>query len=730
MNTPSEEQQYIIDHILTGKNVIVDACAGSGKSTTILNVATQCSHRHILQCTYNKQLRLDVEEKVKELKIPNLVVHNYHSLAKAFYSKDGHTDTGIREILSKQMCPLKEIPSFDIIVIDEAQDMTKLYFELLIKFTIDMPNDFFQLLILGDKMQGLYEFKGSDIRFLTLGHSCWEDHHKLKNKEFEFCTLKMSYRITNEMSHFVNNAMLGHERLWACREGPKVVYVRKDRYSMETNVVATIMQLIANGAKYSDFFCLNASIKNSRFYNPVRKIENLLAEKGIPCFIPNDETNEQLDNRVIDRKVVFTTFHSVKGRQRKYVIVFGFDDSYFHFYARNLPTDTCPNTLYVACTRGTQQLIVLESKENVDSRPLPFLQMSHMEMKSVPYIHFQGDPMTFAPLKKEKKEETEIKREVTPTELIRFIPDHILDIITPIVQDVFSVIQPPEDISLVHELHEIPSVIETKMQYYEDVSDINGIALPIMFFDKLRQTQIPVLQNIIDMNVRNMGQGKHTYLQQEAENMPSTCETTADYLYLANLSIATHERLYSKLKMIGKDEYTWLSDQVIQSCFHRMEQVVGPECRNDRKWTPERTIIRYSDDMDHHYIDQLVRKEMEDKTTLYRFCARVDLMTPDSIWELKCTSELSFDHKLQLIIYTWLYYMKYPEEKRQKKTRKSFLFNIKTGELLELNASIDQLSYVVIQLLQGKFHRDKYKDDPTFIEEMKISMNRLINPTT
>ena len=726
MNEASEEQQLIINHILEGKNVVVDACAGSGKSTTILNLAKQCTHMHILDCTYNRNLRLDVEAKVEELNITNLVVHNYHSLAKAFYSKDGHTDTGIREVLSQQMKPIKEIPCFQLIVIDEAQDMTKLYFELVLKFTNDMPNDAFQVLILGDKMQGLYEFKGSDIRFLTLGHLCWEDHPKLSSTQFEFCTLKMSYRITNEMSHFVNQAMIGEERLLACREGPPVLYVRKDRYSMETSVVATIMQLIANGANYDDFFCLNASIKNSRFYNPVRKIENMLAERGVPCYIPNDETNAQLDNRVIERKVVFTTFHSVKGRQRKYTLVFGFDDSYFHFYARNLCPQTCPNTLYVACTRATDRLIVLESKENTDSRPLPFLTMSHMDMKKKPYIQFQGDPMTFAPMKKQKKADSELKREITPTELIRFIPDHVLDIITPVVQQIFSVIEPPETTLQLASENEIPSVIETKKQYFEDVSDINGIALPIMFFDHLRQSQEPVLQNIIDMNIRNMGSGKHGYLQKEAQDMPRTCTSTSDYLYLANLSIATQERLYSKLKMIGRDEYEWLSETVIQNCFHRLNHVVASECTTETRWMPERTIIRYSDDLDHHYIDEFVRENMEDKTTLYRFCARVDLMTQESIWELKCTSELSFDHKLQLIIYTWLYYMRMPEDKREKKKRNSYLFNIKTGEWLSLNASLEQLSFVMLQLLHGKFHRDKYKTDDEFVNEIKDCVKTLL----
>ena len=39
MNSVSDEQNEIILKIISGENVMVDACAGSGKSTTILSTA-------------------------------------------------------------------------------------------------------------------------------------------------------------------------------------------------------------------------------------------------------------------------------------------------------------------------------------------------------------------------------------------------------------------------------------------------------------------------------------------------------------------------------------------------------------------------------------------------------------------------------------------------------------------------------------------------------------------
>jgi len=75
MNAVSDEQQNIITHIKDGKNVQVDACAGSGKSTTILSAAKAMPEKTFLLITYNKSLRKEIKEKVDELGLKNITVH-------------------------------------------------------------------------------------------------------------------------------------------------------------------------------------------------------------------------------------------------------------------------------------------------------------------------------------------------------------------------------------------------------------------------------------------------------------------------------------------------------------------------------------------------------------------------------------------------------------------------------------------------------------------------------
>ena len=724
MNTPSAEQQVIINHIQQGKNVIVDACAGSGKSTTILSCALVLRDKKVLQLTYNKTLRHEVQEKVVELQIPNMEVHTYHSLAYNYYHHDGQMDNGIRRIIRDNINPKTKLPEFDLLVVDEAQDMTNVYYRLLLKFIQDSQRPF-QVMILGDKMQGLYDFKGADTRFLTFGQQCWQDVPLLVSNEFVCCTLKTSYRITVPMARFVNNALLDEKRLWAVKQGSPVMYARRDNFATAKCIVAQIAYLIEQGAVYEDFYILAGSIKG-KF---IKNLENMLVERNIPCYLPSQENQDQLDKRIIHQKVVFSTFHSVKGRQRKYVFVLGFDDSYFKYYARNLPIDICPNTMYVACTRGLERLYVFEKSGHEQDAPLPFLKMSHsMMMKSeVDYINFQGTSMGLKVVPKENDPtKKKYRYNVFVTDLIKFLSEPTLDIISPIVDRLFvkidtTTMDPYEDqeTEYIFEEIEIQGVKQTRTEHYEDVSDINGIVLPMLFYDHLQDGQQKcILQNLVRLAMTDVPKDKHTFLHKMVETMPEQCENISDYLFVANLCTSVQEKLYSKLKQINRDEYDWLDQDVVDVCLRQLERVVGPECRS-QTWTAEKSIIMQSSDIDHYYIDRFVSELLKDEGIVYRIGARVDLMTDTSIWEMKCTSNLTIDHKLQLILYMWIWNMTVHPSEWPKHSKTGYLFNIKNGELLRLETCMEDMNKIVSEILKDKYKKTIPKTDDEFLDMIR-----------
>lgn len=714
----SDEQQYILNTVKEGHNVMVDAVAGTGKTTLILSIAREMSNKQILQLTYNSSLRKDVKETVEKNDIQNLTVHTYHSLAKRYYLSTGYTDTEIRRLLFKNL-PLKENSTkYDMIVLDECQDMTLLYFQLMVKFIKDLDTNI-QLLILGDYMQGLYDFKGADIRFLTLADKVWDGLTNLNQPGFQKRTMKMSFRITNQMCSFVNNVMLGEDRMNACRNGDVVTYVRNSRNNISRVVYGEITKLLEKGVKPSEIFVLGGSVKGAN--SNIRRLENTLVEKDIPCHVPMLE-GEKMDDRVIDGKVVFSTFHSVKGRQRKYVFVVGFDNAYFRFNARTLPRDICPNTLYVAATRATEGLYLLESDNFSTDRPLEFLKKSHVEMKKCDYIHFKGNHQSIFQDEETYDLNNNIvkKHIITPTDLVKFISESVIETISPIIDRIF--IKETDEPDII----DIPSIIETRKGYVEEVSDLNGIAIPCIYYDYLKETfsetdedfenisRGNVLFDVIDRGVEKMKKNDHIFLREIVKNLPEKIETTNDYLYVANVSVAVQETLYFKLKQIEPDEYNWLTDDMVLSCKNRLRQVIGPDCENHMP-SIEDTIIHESSEEQHEKVDEYLRTIFDDSQR-FRFTGRVDLISETIAWELKCTSEITIEHLVQVIIYEWLWKMRHsytqPYEEKVFK-----IFNIKTGEILRLDASMDDLHIIMTTLLKGRFQEPIKKDDDEFIED-------------
>jgi len=716
MDQLSDEQKHILFQIKKGYNIVVNAVAGTGKTTLILSIPLIAPRKKIFQLTYNKSLKCEVREKIENSGIKNITIHTYHSLAKKYYADDAHVDSGIKRIIENNTSPKIPLPKVDILITDENQDMTFLYFCFMIKFARDLGCKL-QIICLGDNMQGLYEFKGSDVRFLTYAEDIWKNHPNLRTKKFVKCTMLTSYRITNQMCSFINDVLIGEERMRACRDGIKVQYIRNSKYNVQLIVCAEIIKLLESGVKPNEIFILGPSVKGQ--YSNIRRLENILVEKNIPCHVPMLE-NTNFDERVIDGKIVFATFHTVKGRQRPYVFVVNFDNSYFKYYAKNLSRDICPNTIYVACTRATNGLFLLESNENPDDRPLEFLNMNHVEMKQQEYIQFRGIQQSI--FRDSEESNSKLVNNLTPTEMIKFIPESILDDLTNLLDKIF--IKEP---LMKYELN-IPTIIETRQGFFEEVSDLNGIAIPAMYYDFLLQawnenSVSSIMNDILNTNIENIKEIKNVFLKNILENLPKKIETISDYLYLSNICLAIQESLYFKLKQIEPDEYNWLSEDIVMECKNRLRNVVGKDCQNEIPKIEE-YIIYSSMDEQHVLIDNLLANVFPGQK--FRFSARVDIITEKTLWELKCTSETSNDHKLQLVIYAWLWNMRVNSDGFQNKNEKKFkIYNIKTNELLTLNASIEELNYIIISILKGKYQKTKEKTLEEFLYDCDNAMNKL-----
>ncbi len=78
MKLTKEQEEIINSSELSFK---INAVAGSGKTTTLLEYAKKNSHLKILYLAYNKSLQISLQEKLKDYNLPFLHVSTIHSLA-------------------------------------------------------------------------------------------------------------------------------------------------------------------------------------------------------------------------------------------------------------------------------------------------------------------------------------------------------------------------------------------------------------------------------------------------------------------------------------------------------------------------------------------------------------------------------------------------------------------------------------------------------------------------
>jgi len=681
MPVPSEEQREIVTSVIQGNNVCVDAVAGSGKTTAILFIGQAIPNKRIAVITYNSRLKTETRDKVKKEGLTNMKVHSYHSYGKMYYMDPCLTDTELIKIIESNTAPLIS-PKFDIFILDEAQDMTPIYFKFVCKAFRDSGAK--QFVVLGDHLQCIYDFpqKGADVRFLTLAEHIYPSPVQWVKR-----TLHTSYRLTKAMEFFVNNCMLGYPRMKTSDAKAKcqpVKYLTGDPFDKIPKYICEEihMLLLTKVCKPDDIFILAPSIRTKNESNPVKRLENELVKQGFPCYVPFSD-DEELKEQVLHGKIVFSSFHQSKGLERKYVFILSFSAS-FYFTFRDATRTVCPPLLYVAATRATECLYLCgEDKSN---SPLPFLNMDTL-ISSKEYID------VIAVSKKRKGEtppptppdDVMILKRVT--DLIRFMPEQtVMFIMDLCCMKVLT--QPSQAI-------QIESFIQTGGGLTEAVADLNGIAIPTIYEHRFRRS-ISIQDDIKEQFISQLQ--KDSIVDDELRiNMESALKEPSkpeDYLLLANVYSAYKSGFLFKVKQIKK--YNWLPVKTMETLLDNLIQTVGKENTHQ---TFEHTLSLIG------YIWRKRTLQIE---------GRADLVDSNTLWELKCVDSIKAEHCIQLALYAWLWQK---VEYETKGRRRFCIHNIRTGEVQELQG-IHNLDYIMEAVLDSHFRTADKIDDDTFIKKV------------
>ena len=660
----SNEQHDIINKLIQKNNVIVNAVAGSGKTTVLLFLAEIYKNKNILQITYNKQLKLEVREKAKKLNLKNIDIHTYHSLALRFYDDKCFTDEGIIDVIANKK-NIKWSQQYDYIIIDEVQDMTPNYYELVCKFMGDLyyKNP---ILILGDSFQGVYDFKNADARYLLLAH-------KILNNNLSCCnlTLNESYRVSNQISLFINNVMLGHDRIISNKKSDhKVYYYKQNMYKIADVIYEKIDYLLKNGYNPDDIFVLSQSIKNNK---PCKQLENLLVKNEIPVYFSRkDEDN--LNNNVTFKKIVFTTFCQSKGRERKIVIIYGFDNTYFECYAKDKNPNICPSELYVAVTRASEILILIDHES---SPPLKFLKKTYSEMKKCKFIEYVGEKQKICKTKAKKKNQ----HKSTVKDLTMYLSESIVGQMLPIIDILFKT----EKIILAKNTTNIVSDVMMDNGLIEDVSDLNGIVIPAMY--EQLNNKISTIEQFVNKKIDEQNDINCIYKSKSYSN------DISKHLFIGNIYIALTEGILSKLYQT--DNYDWLTAHNVDVCHLNLSSNIDKNIQYEKE-------IKYS--YEHNMYGDI------------EINGRIDGYDDKTVWEFKCVSTLSLDHLLQLLIYAWMWEKTLVHSYGKKNYK---IINIRTGEIKQLVYQDYFVDQIMELIFINNFELKIETNDEMFITKCK-----------
>ncbi|TNK86741.1 hypothetical protein C4M87_03390, partial [Mycoplasmopsis pullorum] len=289
----SHEQFLINQALKQGFNVKVSAVAGSGKTTTVLLISKLLSDKKILFFTYNRQLKDETQEKIIANKLFNIDIFTFHSFAQNIYKVQANTDDGLVELLTKNKT--SNNIDYDLIVIDEAQDLTPIYYHFLLKIMNDNRNKNYQILILGDERQCIYQFLGADSRFLTHADKLFINQH-----EWKFLSLSKSYRLSSQIASFLNDIFFKTQLIKSGRlnsySSINYLLVRNNNYKNE-GITALASKICKKIHEYGEenIFVLTPTTKTNYINLLIKKIieinEILYGNKEIAIFTSSNETD-------------------------------------------------------------------------------------------------------------------------------------------------------------------------------------------------------------------------------------------------------------------------------------------------------------------------------------------------------------------------------------------------------------------------------------------------------
>jgi hypothetical protein len=702
---PSPEQKVAIDTLLhTDDNLVIDAIAGSGKTTTILHLAQSSPDINFLVLVYNRRLMLETQNRVQGLGLHNVTVLNYHALGARYYTAECATDQGLKRVVEEDMPVIEgmSLPEFSVLVMDEQQDMTPILKRFVDKVirdkgfvgpgrVLDDQAGQLRVVVLGDKRQEVYSFNNADSRFLTMA-SHFEVFGYLNKNKWTAAGQTESNRVTQQNVDFINQQLLKQPLGMAMRavrkQSPDGVPFPRPRYVIcdpYRDILGEVLRLLDEcGLSPTEILVLAPSVRGA---SPAIFLANDLALGGIPVFRSDSDVSD-IAPEVAHGKVLICTYHQAKGIERRASIVLGFDQGYHTWYDKTAsPRTAVSNPQYVAATRALEHLVLIH-----DSRTaaLPFVDLDKV-----------GDSCELISARPMQVEPPAPKQRIPAFSVTALCRNLSETLITECLRRLdFKLLAAPA-----YGVPPPPTEILDRSGLLEGVSSITGTAAPAVFQWRQRR-QIGLISGPLKLlrppkrqtekrkPLRELPEASYQRLALVEAAYTRGALSIADILYLANLEMAAKDGDITKLLAIPLDKYDWLSEAHCKDIHYTLSGLPSQAKISGRGIHFELIKYRKFPDITH---GGGPTSPVKKRGVIVG--GQMDICRPrgasKTAWEVKYTETLQPEHLLQTALYMLLL----------GEPASGFLVSARTGQTIQVlpraTGSLNEILQLLVDAKSG-----------------------------
>ncbi len=348
-------------------NIAIIACAGSGKTTTILNRIKKMIEFHkvkpseIVLTTFTVEAAKDIKSRLGN-KFRGVQIGTIDGISRGVLQKYAYDWISKYKIMSiSEYGPLflkfltiherrgEYLDQIKYLIIDEYQDIDKTQYEIIRRYH---STNHVRITAIGDDSQNIYSFRGSDVKYIL-------QFNKDFTPSLNFM-LKTNYRCGSTITDVANESINLNKKQIKKEMIPNIKIDKKPKihsFQYISEQSKFIVNLISTYHKNKSI-PLSQIVVLCRMTKPLYTIECLLERKNINNRLL-DGTVRKNHGNLNDEAVTLCTIHKSKGLEWKVVIILECNDKIFPMS----PFDSSSNNIeeerrlfYVAVTRAKEYI--------------------------------------------------------------------------------------------------------------------------------------------------------------------------------------------------------------------------------------------------------------------------------------------------------------------------------------------------------------------------------------